>query len=226
MNPPDTSRYLEPRRRSLSASERRLLTLRARDARRRAESYKKMLFLMVGVVGALWILTLLASEAVWWAITLFWMAAGTVLLLWMRSDARTENRHLVAVAQQLDSALSSDGAEVYDFRSRAYIEFEEVEDEGACYAFDLRENGIAFVVGQEFYAEARFPSLDFSLVYPLDSEGKPVHMVIEKRGSKAGPVRVVPAGVKLELEMPEHLQVVSGDLEQVEEVLRRQPRSM
>jgi hypothetical protein len=65
--------------------------------------------------------------------------------------------------------------------------FEEIEDEGACYAFELEGGRVVFVAGQEFTESARFPSLDFSLVYPLVEQGRPVEMFIEKRGGKAAP---------------------------------------
>jgi len=52
------------------------------------------------------------------------------------------------MAAGLQSALKKNAAEVYDVKSRAFAEFEEVEDEGACYAFELFDARLVFITGQ------------------------------------------------------------------------------
>jgi hypothetical protein len=126
------------------------------------------------VVSILWLMTVLASDAPWLVITLFWIVVGSALALWMRRDFARED-----------------------------------------------ENVLFFVSGQEFYPEARFPSLDFSLVYPRDEEGGTVDFWIEKRADRAEPDRVIPARVKKELEIPESFAVLRADLDRIEEVLRQ-----
>lgn len=212
---------LPSRKRRLSAAEKRLLSAKARQLRTRSAGPRRILLLSGAVIGLLWLLTLLASDAAWWAITVFWVVVGSAFAFWMWRDAQGDAVHIRAMAQQLQSAMRRDEAEVFDFTSRAYAEFEEVEDEGACYAFDLGEDVVAFVVGQQFYGAARFPSLDFSLVYPLDESGHSVDMLIEKRGPTATPVRIIPGTVKSKLEMPEHLGVVRAGLERIEDALPR-----
>lgn len=76
-------------------------------------------------------------------------------------------------------------------------------------------------MAQEFYPESGFPSLDFSLVYPLDEHGNTVDMRIEKRGHVTGPARKIAGRAKLEYEMPEHLQVLKGELYDLENLLPR-----
>ena len=95
----------------------------------------------------------------------------------------------------------------------------EVEDEGACFAFDLGGGRIAFVSGQELYPVAGFPSLDFSLVYVLDEQGQAVDMLIDKRGPGASPVRTIPAATKWTLDIPESLSVMDGALDELEDLL-------
>lgn len=121
----------------------------------------------------------------------------------------------------MESALRRDEAENFDIVAEAYAEFEEVEDEGACYAFDLGDGRMVFLAGQQFYPSARFPSLDFSVVYPLDEDGRSADMWLEKRGRATEPDRVIPAAVKWELadRIPEPLKVVWGSLVTVEEDL-------
>ena len=198
--------------------------MKARELRSRASAAPRAV--RVGVVGTgiLWLLTLLASDDPWLFITLFWIVVGGGIVLWLRWDARKDAAHLRIMARGAEAALEADRAEVYDIRARAFAQFEEFEDEGACYAFDLGDGRLAFVVGQRFYPAARFPSLDFSLVQPLDGEGAPADEWIEKRGERADPDRVIPADVKWELEIPEHLGVVRGRLDRLEEILPKQKR--
>jgi hypothetical protein len=125
-----------------------------------------------------------------------------------------------AAPRHVESALRRNEADVYDIRASAHAVFEEVEDEGACYAFELEGGRVVFVAGQEFYESARFPSLDFSLVYPLDEQGRPVEMFIEKRGRKTAPARTIPAAVKKSLNVPDHLEVCTARIDDLEVLLR------
>ena len=42
---------------------------------------------------------------------------------------------------------------------------------------------------------------------------------IEKRGHKIQPLRTIPAGNKATLKIPQHLEVISGDLRNIEQLL-------
>jgi len=161
------------------------------------------------MVGVLWLATMLASDAPWPVVTGFWAVVWLGLTLWGMKDLRTSTGYMTAMAAGLESALRRKEADVFAIRSRSYLQFEEIEDEGACYAFELDdEERVVFINGQEFYPEARFPNLDFSLVYVLDERGQTVDMLIEKRGPKVAPSRVISAETKGRLEIPEHLAIL------------------
>jgi hypothetical protein len=213
---------LESRRRPFTPAERRLLRCKIRRYRLRpADVDRGIGFIVAGATAVLWLLTLLAADAPWPLVTVFWLVFGWVLYVWVRRDLRRETAHLPAMGSSMESALRRDEAESFDIVAEAYAEFEEVEDEGACYAFDLGDGQIVFLTGQQFYPSSRFPSLDFSVVYPLDEDGGSADMWIEKRGPAVEPVRVVPAAVKWELaeRIPEPLQVVRGRLDTIEQSL-------
>jgi hypothetical protein len=205
---------LESTRRPLTSSEQRLLQSRIRDLQARGRRGRAVAAPITGgVVLVLWVATLLASDAPPLVITAFWLVCGGGLAFWMRRDAGRDARSFEGMAAGLQSALKMNTADVYDVKARAFAEFDEVEDEGACFAFELSGNRLVFIAGQEFYESARFPSLDFSVVYVLDEAGRTVDMVIEKRGPKTKPARRIPASAKKGMEMPEHLEVRPGTID-------------
>ena len=211
---------LEASRRPLTTTERRLIRSKIRSLRARGRRASRVALPISGaVVFLLWLWTVLASDVSWVIITVFWLAAGSALALWVRRDMRKDAGRFERMAGDLESALTANHADVYDIRARAFAAFEEIEDEGACYAFELEENRLVFIAGQEFYEGAKFPSLDFSLVYVLDEPGRPVDMLIDKRGAKSGPARTVPAASKQTLDVPDHLEVRSGRIENLEGIL-------
>ena len=212
---------LDAARRPLTEAERRVIQakVRASEARSRQTSSRAPVA-ATAVVLVLWLLTLLASDAPWTVVTAFWMIVGASIWLWVRRDLRKDASQQRQWTQGLESALRRDAADAYDVRARAFVELEEFEDEGACYAFELDERRVVFISGQEFYEAARFPSLDFSLVYPLDEADRPADLLIEKRGPKATPARTIPFAVKHGLEVPEHLEVLDVPLDQLEDRLR------
>jgi len=174
----------------------------------------------IATIIVLWALTMVVSDESALIITGFWFIAGSVIVLWVRKDLGADRRGLDAIAAGLESALRRNLADVYDIRSTEFVEFEEIEDEGACYAFELQnKSGIVFLSGQEFYETVRFPSLDFALVFPLDEADRRVEMLIEKRAAKAAPGRRIPARVKRTLIFPEDLEIVAGTLPNLEESL-------
>ncbi len=109
-------------------------------------------------------------------------------------------------------------AHVIRIQSDQMVEFEEREDEGACYAFQVGDR-IVFVAGQDFYPSAKFPNSDFSLVEITDSRGALVEMVIDTAGKKLQPIRTIAAELHSKLRSPEHLQSLQGRLEDIDRLL-------
>ena len=200
--------------RPLSDDERWQLTARASNAR--AES-RRALFKTGGasaaVCGVLAIVTLLASGAPRALIVAFWMVLWVVFTLWIGLPWR---RLMLGQVRMFQEAIRTNRAREVRLQATRVVEFEEEEDEGACYAFDHAGDAAVFIVGQEFYENDDFPNTDFSMVEILGERGQPVDIVIINRGRKLQPERVVPAAVKNRLELPEHLTIVPGALENIE----------
>jgi hypothetical protein len=218
---------LSASRRPLTETERRLLRSRIRSLTARGRRAAAVAFPITGGgVLILWLWTILASDINWIIVTAFWLIVGGGIALWVQRDMRTHARVFEDMSRGLQSALRRNAADVYDVRARSFAELEEIEDEGACYAFEMDDGRIAFIQGQEFYESARFPSLDFSLVYILDEAGRTVDMLLDKRGAKAAPARRIPPAVRQRLGVPDHLEVRRGRIADLEDILTTPPRGV
>lgn len=206
--------------RPLTDGERRTLSARLANARREANlALLKTGAASAAVCGVLMVATLLASTAPRPLIIGFWLAMAALFTIWIGMPGR---RLMLSQIPVLEDALRTSRARVVRLQSERVVEFEEVEDEGACYAFEHDAAHSVFIVGQEFYEDDDFPNSDFSIIEILGSRGSPVDIWTEKTGRKLTPNRVVPAKVKWTLELPEHLEVVDGPLDRIEEVLPKQ----
>ena len=211
---------LSASRRPLTETERRFLRSKIRSLTARGRRASVVALPVTGgVVFILWLWTILASDVNRVIVTAFWLIVGAGIAVWVRRDMRSHARDFETMSRGLESALRRNAADVYDVRAESFAELEEIEDEGACYAFEMDDGRITFIQGQEFYESARFPSLDFSLVYILDEAGQTVDMLLDKRGAKARPARRIPAAVKQRLDVPDHLEVRKGRIADLEDIL-------
>lgn len=208
--------------RPLTDVEREKLSARLANARTEAsQALVKTGAASAVVCGVLMIATLLASTAPRPLIVVFWLVLAALFTIWIGMPGR---RLMLSQIPVLENALRTSRARVIRVQSERVVEFEEEEDEGACYAFEHEATSVAFIVGQEFYEDDDFPNSDFSLIEILDSRGTPVDIWLEKTGRKLKPDRVVPANLKWTLELPEHLAVVDVPLDRVEELLPKHHR--
>ncbi|MGI9037736.1 MAG: hypothetical protein ACR2GQ_02635 [Gemmatimonadota bacterium] len=202
-------------RRPLTDPERERLRFQLEDLRGRARRGRSASWGVVsGAVLILYLLTLLVSEAAPLWITLFWLAFGVGLFFWVRRDFRRDAGWMQVMAASVESALRRGEADAIDVDAVAYAEFEEYEDEGACWAFDLGDGRLLFVRGQEYYRDDDFPSLEFSIVAALDESGAVALEWVESHAPPSPPAVVVPAETKWEMaeRLPGNLEVVRGTL--------------
>jgi hypothetical protein len=135
--------------RSLTEAERDNLTARLMNAR--AET-RRALVKTGGasglVCGLLAVATLFASDAPWVVVLSFWAILWLVFTLWIGLPWRKLMRSQISVFEE---ALRANRARAIRLQSGRVVEFEEEEDEGACYAFEHEPGACIFIVGQEFY---------------------------------------------------------------------------
>jgi hypothetical protein len=140
----------------------------------------------------------------------------TIIGFWVGLESR---RGFRLQAGYLRDGLRTNRARVLRVQAAQVVEFEEVEDEGACYAFQVSGDQMLFVCGQEYYADGTFPNDDFSIVEVLASKDVVVEEMMMKAGARVEPERRIPAGVKARLEIPQHLELVRGDISNIEALL-------
>ena len=204
--------------RPLTPAERARLEARLADVReRRRALLPKIGLVSAGVCGALAVATLFASGAPTTIVILFWTAMALLFTFWIAGPEVRRERQREAV---LAEALRTSRGRATRIASSRMVSFEEVEDEGACYAFAIDNDTVVFVAGQQFYETERFPNDDFELVDVLASTGAPLDELLMTHGRPLRPERVIPATIKSGLQIPPHLETVKATLDTLESQLR------
>ena len=213
---------IESTTRSLNGAERRLLRWAISHRKRRLRGGFRRTLTWGGIVfGGLWAFSIFATIAdkkgpSWYVSGLIWLGIGLPLTLWACGGARSD---LANAVRRFETALQDNTAIEIRIQTEEFVEFEEEEDEGACYAFQLPDRRIVLLSGQQFYSSAAFPNSDFSLVDIPSADGTVIVGHIEKRGHKIEPIRTIPANKKAALRIPNSCQVIDGDLSQIEHLL-------
>ncbi len=209
---------LSPVIRVLSKKEKRAIQKQIIFIKNRSRQLKQRLVIVCLVMfGFLSALTILLSDDHWPIIIIFYTIIGGLISfsIWHQEKENKSERLL-----QLENVLNKGSVSELRIQATNVVQFEEEEDEGACFAFQYALNELIFISGQEFYESSKFPNNDFSLIHIQDSSGKPVEFFIEKHGQKLKPNRVVPAQQKSKLKIPEHLSRISGNIDDIEKLLQ------
>jgi hypothetical protein len=203
--------------RPLYEAELRWLCQMIQDERAAIESLRRGLTI-VGVLGfgVLAVLILWLARVSWLIAVPFAAITSLGICVWAYVDEARKHKFL---REFFSDALVHNVARVAEIKAKSMIEIEEFEDEGATFAFQVEENSILFISGQEFYSNEWFPNSHFSIVEILNSTGKLAKLLIETQGQKLTPLRTIKKHPKNWADWPEHLQLVEGKLEDLERVL-------
>lgn len=204
--------------RELSSKEVRLLRqVIARHKSRRTSILRRAFLSGLVISGILSGLVLLTGDAPKPVVGLFFASVWLGISSWVGFSERAK---LSKMVEKLERALERNLAKATRIAAEAMIEFEEIEDEGACYAFQAGDRQIAFVCGQDFYPNKRFPNSDFELIEIFGSHKAPLESWIEDYGKRLEPQRIISATVKKSLAIPPHLTLIDGKLEELESLIR------
>ena len=185
---------------------------RSVQVRRRRSLWRRSLSGYIVIFGGLALLTYWAEIKNPKIIFSLWGILGAAISIPSFID---EWRRLSRCISDFDHALAQGICEELVINSVRMWEFEEDDDEGACYAFELATGGVIIVCGQDFYPGARFPNTDFSIIEIRDRKQNVLEMIVEKRGKKMIPERRVSAQEKKSIAIPEHGTLFPGSLEAV-----------
>jgi hypothetical protein len=153
-----------------------------------------------------------------WQVSFLAWVSGIGIYVWSYIDIKRDGSAHGRL-ELIESAVRRNQARVLRIRANEVVEFEEEEDEGATYAFQLEDDRIVVIAGQDFYPSAKFPNTDFSLVDILAEDGTVVEGVIAKEGIKLKPSRVIGVDVWRKLKVPYHLETLAGKLDSLEQLL-------
>ena len=208
--------------RPLTDKERRFVSSALARHKRRMDALPRRSFFIGFGLFAFFTAAILTASVLdkrgpaWYYCLLFSFAIAALISLWSYFEVRPKLRKDVEL---YEGALRHNEATVIRIQSNALVEFEEQEDEGACYAFQLDNHQIIFVSGQDYYPSARFPNSDFSIVDINGENGRAVDSFIEKNGSKLKPIRKISWLLKHSETFPDNFQIIGGDLDRLEEIL-------
>jgi hypothetical protein len=208
---------LETIERSLTAEEHFLLRTRLQNARSASGNTLLKSAASAAACAVLMLLTLRVSDAPVMIIVGFGVVMMAVFTVWIGMPGRRLRLDQIPI---LEGALHGNRARERRLQSDRVIEFEEVEDEGACYAFDHDGLSSIFIIGREFCEDHDFPNSDFSIIELLGASGMPIVVLLTKRGRKLVPERVIAAAIKKGVELPGHLSIVPVPLDRIETALR------
>jgi hypothetical protein len=214
----------EPVTRPLTAAERRWLRLVAARRERLLLAATPYLMLLVGIVlfGGLWGLTVVATNAdsngpSWRVSGLLWLLLGIGITLWAYRDVKP---HVHVRQEKFRSALRQNTACEIRVRSSMVVECENKQDrKKGWYAFQLGDERIVFVSARFCQRVRRFPTSDFSMVDIADEGGSIVVGFTRNHGDPLMPIRTISGQEAAGLRIPEHMEIVSGNLTQIDTLL-------
>jgi len=213
---------MESHIRSLTEAERRLVRRHLRCLERdRTTHWPRVIGVTAVVVGILWLLTVLASDAPLWVVTAFWSGLGIVLAVWVGRERGASDP---SRSPELERALGHGSASVTRIEALRYAEIEEQEDEGAHLVLELPNRSLTFLSGQDSYPTPRFPSARIEYIDILSPEGVSVLSARSCKGTRLPLERTVPSDFKSHMTWPGDLEVRAGTLADLEAVLLRESR--
>jgi hypothetical protein len=210
--------------RPLTPVERRWLRFVAARRERFLLAAGPYLMLLVGVVlfGSLWGLTVFATNAdktglSWGVSGLFWLVLGIAITLWAYRDVKP---HAHVLQEKFRGALRQDTACEIRVCSNKVIEFQNSQNrKKGWYAFQIDDEHIVFVSARFCRRSRGFPNSDFSLVDIADEKGNIVAEFARNHGDPVVPIRTISAQEAARLRIPEHMEIVSGNLAQIDTLL-------
>ena len=213
--------------RKLNEKEVRLLKLRFRGYEKQIHPLYRVVLISgllgYGATGLIVLAGNLLSKTktpLWFTLLIF-AGVGTILFVSVIRSIIRHDKHNRAMIRAVNDALQNGTAVEETIKSDRMIEIQELEDEGACYLFEVEDKKLLLLFGQEYYPGPKFPVTDFSLIQIQDSKKNPIEFFIEKRGEKLKPYRTIPAKDRLKQMIPYDQKFIHCGIDELDEYLTK-----
>lgn len=130
-----------------------------------------------------------------------WVLAMTPVMIFL--NRRKQNRAI----ERYRNILAADRAVVHVVQAQECIRFEETEDEGDLWMFQVSEDQLVVLQGQHYYESKRFPALSFELVEVAD-----LPVMIHTQSEKIVPRETISPTGRGRLPRVEGVLVMNGSL--------------
>lgn len=133
---------------------------------------------------------------------------------------------LIKKQKSINFALSKGTTKYIRVTTSRYIEFSEYEDEGVDYLFQLNDNEMLSIGGQDFYPTKKFPNTDFEIVVCYGIKNEILLLETYNYGEKLRPTIKVNGKEKWALmESPnyphaENFKIIPGNIEDYYRILK------
>ena len=174
--------------------------------------------IIILTVGLLIVLAQVGKSAVLAYSAIGCAAIYLVIVLWVRMEERVKSDRAIS---NIKEALVKNIATVIHCQSDQLIRLDEIEDEGPHYFFQVGDNEILALGGQEYYENDSFPNTDFEIVTIYGKFKYPVFFEKYLYGKKIKPKGIVTKQEKAQLmkskKYPnmESIHVLEGKLENI-----------
>ncbi len=125
----------------------------------------------------------------------------------------------------IDFAFANNKVTSIKVTATDYIELSEVEDEGVNYLFQISDNKILSLGGQDFYPSKNFPSDHFEIAICYGQKGAVVLLETYNFGKKLNPKRKITGQQKWDLignpnyPNPDNFTIIDGHLDNIESII-------
>ena len=211
------SRYSRP----MTTHEQKLLGFRIkREARVKSRIVSFLRILLLGITAAvptgLVVAYFKTTQLGWFTCGLMIFTSGVMMALFY-GDVRECNVKIAALRATADANVM----DVVRCQATEMVEFEEYDDEGPTYVFQVEADRIWVVSGQDFYPTRKFPSTDFEIITSRGPTPFPAILRLAGHGTRLSAIRVVSVQTQRDLRIPEHGELITGRLADLEGLLER-----
>ena len=149
---------------------------------------------------------------------------GVFLLipLWSRKEEKNKEQK---IAKNINKTLDNNSIEILHCQSSNMYKLKEYEDEGSHYLFQVEDNKILFIGGQEFYENKSFPNTDFEIATAYGEGSLPTLLEKYYYGEKLKPLKIIAGKEKWKLfenrkySDIEDITIIDGTLGEIDRIL-------